>query len=128
MTLNWLHLETPPLHWLGLVRSIVEPRLKAATHLDIQWQSPDRPIQASLEKPFNIVSWTYLPQNPASNWDGLWQMRLHHPNAIRILLAAPSESLQQIQLLEAGAHLLIPDAVSLCHWLQKHLATEYPHT
>lgn len=128
MTLNWLHLETQPLHWLGLVRSIVEPRLKAASQLDIQWQSPDNAFPSSLEEPFKIVSWTYSPQNPANNWDGLWRTRRHYPNALRIVLASPPEPTQQIQLLEAGAHLLIPDAVALCHWLEKFLATEYPHT
>lgn len=127
MTLHWLHYETEPLHWLGLVRSIVEPRLPKPIQLDIRCHRPASPLQTPSEPQSHIISWTYSPNAPTLNWHGLWQLRQDFPNTLRIVLGSPTQPAEQIPLLEAGAHLLIPDALSLCHWLPKLLATEYPH-
>ena len=128
MTLTWLHLESEPLHWLGLVRSIVEPRLAPGIQLDIQWRDATTRMDRDEESRFKIVSWTYTPVNGASpkdlakNWEALWLLRQHYPDSLRLLLAPPTERRQQICFLEAGAHVLIPDATSFCRWLPKYLS------
>lgn len=134
MTLHWLHLESQPLYWLGLVRSIVEPRLPKSLSLDIRSlpqnirsDNPDPISDVALQSPWKVVSWTYTSNSPEMNWNGLWRLRQEFPDTVRVVFASPAKPTEQIRLLEAGAHLLIPDALSLCHWLPKLLATEYPH-
>lgn len=125
--IHWLHFESKPLLWLGRVRSIVEPRLPTAYQLDIQCQSPNDLRSTNHESTWQIVSWTYSADNPKSSWDGLWQLRQWHPNALRLLLAAPTDHGEQIRLFEAGAQWLIPDALGLCQWLKHSRFSEYPH-
>lgn len=125
--LNWLHLETEPLHWLGLIRAIAEPRLPHDLTLNLQKLNSLDHIEAAWETDWKVISCVHLIENAPLQWHTLFQLREAFPHAIRVVFAPPSHPHPQLRLLEAGANWLIPDALTLCHWLPKWIETEYPH-
>lgn len=132
LVLPWLHFEHEPLRWLGLVRSIGEPRLNGSITLQIEWQpSQDSllPLTGTLpstDTHWRIVSWT-ANSGGLLHINDLYQLRLAYPDATRIAFASPETREERLQLLEAGAHWVISDALALCRWFSKLTEPEYLH-
>lgn len=125
--LNWLHLETEPLRWLGLIRAITEPRVPQELTFNLQHLNSPDDIPQALETEWKVISCVHSIDNTPLQWHTLHQLRQAFPHAIRVVFATPPHAHQHLRLLEAGAHWLIPDALAFCQWLPKWIETEYPH-
>ena len=126
--LNWLHCGADDDRWIGIIRALIEPRIPELTAFQLRLCSDLREISPDQDQNWDIVTSTHNISSPTASWDWAYRARHQVPRALRVLLAAPDNRLQQLALLEAGAQLILPDIQSFCRALPTLLMHENSHS